>query len=392
MVVLLTGIAGVLLTAAAHRSSAARPVACGPACYDFTGRLAGIAHGCTCAPEHCTRSTCEEGGGFFIEENCTAPRPCPCVCDQLGLSEDEFHTAAEPLQEAEGPPLSDLGVPQHPTLAQPQRQLQQPAAEPQCGDNLSINTRILDMMNDASFDLGSVGPRVLRYSFHATGHWDPDGIPVGGSNGGSIRLEPERSYDDNLGFDHVETELLAIAGDFPECSAADVIVLAGYLAIQQLGGPTIPFCPGRMDFPEGSGATSCPMAGRLPHVSSTPAQLRETFGRMGCDDRCIVALIGAHSVGSTHSEISGFPNMPWNDNPFEFDNKVRDSTNMSMCSPSAQACRCPAVETHQDAGVVPTPHAFATLHDRRVPVSLTIVACCISSLSGCCWKTGNTAL
>jgi cytochrome c peroxidase len=215
------------------------------------------------------------------------------------------------------------------------------------------------MMNDPSFDHGSVAPRVLRYSFHATGHWDPDGTPVGGSNGGSIRLEPERSYDDNLGFGHVEAELLAIASDFPECSAADVFVLAGYLAIQQLGGPTIPFCPGRVDFPEGSGAASCPMAGRLPHVSSTPAQLRETFGRMGCDDRCIVALIGAHSVGSTHPEISGFPNTPWNDNPLEFDNKVSDSTTMSMCRSSLRK-RATFLQwkQQQDTGAVPTPHAF----------------------------------
>ncbi len=324
--VLLTIIGALFTTVVATMPAAgAASVACGPACYDLTGRLAGTVHGCTCAPEHCARNACEEGGGIFIENNCVAQRPCPCVCDEPS---DGFRKGS--LLDSEVPQLSDHGVPQLLPLALSQRRLQQTAEEPLCGDNPATHTRILDMMNDASFDHGSVAPRVLRYAFHASGHWDPVGTPVGGSNGGSIRLEPERSYDENVGFDHVETELLAIAGDFPECSAADIFVLAGYLAVQQLGGPTIPFCPGRVDFPEGSGATSCPMAGRLPHEDYSPTQLRETFGRMGCDDRCIVALIGAHSVGYTHPEISGFPNVPWVDTPFDFDNKVSKPTRVDF--------------------------------------------------------------
>ena len=43
--------------------------ACGFACYDLTGSLAGTPHQCTCTPEHCDKSACEQGGGIFID-NC----------------------------------------------------------------------------------------------------------------------------------------------------------------------------------------------------------------------------------------------------------------------------------------------------------------------------------
>jgi hypothetical protein len=61
-------------------ASGAAPPPCGSACYDFTGSLTGTAHQCTCDPSHCVKSTCEDGGGLFIEDNCEAARPCSCSC------------------------------------------------------------------------------------------------------------------------------------------------------------------------------------------------------------------------------------------------------------------------------------------------------------------------
>jgi len=47
--------------------------------------------------------------------------------------------------------------------------------------------------------------------------------------------------------------------------------------------------------------------------------LREIFGRMGFDDREIVALSGAHTLGRCHIVRSGYDG-PWTRNPLKFDN------------------------------------------------------------------------
>jgi len=51
--------------------------------------------------------------------------------------------------------------------------------------------------------------------------------------------------------------------------------------------------------------------GRLPAAdkgspAATAAGLREVFGRMGFDDREIVALSGAHALGRCHPDASGY--------------------------------------------------------------------------------------
>ena len=70
--------------------------ACGFACYDLTGSLAGTPHQCTCTPEHCDKSACEQGGGIFID-NCDTDRPtCPCSCAGSPASHDESHADGQP--------------------------------------------------------------------------------------------------------------------------------------------------------------------------------------------------------------------------------------------------------------------------------------------------------
>ena len=92
------------------------------------------------------------------------------------------------------------------------------------------------------------------------------------------------------------TLLTNIQVKFPDISYADLYTLAGVVAIEESGGPTIPFRFGRTDMPDGE---TSPPDGRLPDAdkgSSKPtiAHIRDVFYRMGFSDREIVALLGAH--------------------------------------------------------------------------------------------------
>jgi cytochrome c peroxidase len=91
-----------------------------------------------------------------------------------------------------------------------------------------------------------------------------------------------------------------------------VYTLAGAVAVEEAGGPTIPFRLGRVDFD--SGETS-PPDGRLPDADKgsgkkTIEHIRDIFYRMGFNDKEIVALCGAHAMGRCHTDASGYWG-PW---------------------------------------------------------------------------------
>jgi cytochrome c peroxidase len=95
-------------------------------------------------------------------------------------------------------------------------------------------------------------------------------------------------------------------------------------AIRTLGGPTIPWSSGRTDTID---LSQIPVEGRLPSPDSgNPGtdqpdidHLRIIFGRMGFNDQEIVALLGAHSLGRCHQEVSGYTG-PWTPTPNVFSN------------------------------------------------------------------------
>ena len=60
-------------------------------------------------------------------------------------------------------------------------------------------------------------------------------------------------------------------------------------------------------------------AGRLPDGDKGVDHLRAIFHPKGLDDRDIVALSGAHTVGHMHADRSGFEGA-WTENPLVFDN------------------------------------------------------------------------
>lgn len=164
----------------------------------------------------------------------------------------------------------------------------------------------------------NVCPFAIRLAWHAAGTYDKDATEKsGGSDGATMRFEPEITDGANAGLNIMQNILAPVKKRFPELSYADLWTLGGCQAIKLMGGPEIPFTFGRTDDEDGS---NCPMNGRLPDAALGAEHLREVFYRMGFDDKDIVALSGAHTVGSCHEGRSGFDG-PWTSNPLKFDNE-----------------------------------------------------------------------
>lgn len=167
----------------------------------------------------------------------------------------------------------------------------------------------------------SIGPTLVRLAWHASGTYSIFD-KTGGSSTASMRFSPESDWGANAG--------LKIARDFLEpfkkkygISYADLWTLAGVAAIEGMGGPKIPWRPGRKDV-DAKNLKALP-DGRLPNANmgcpvATNSHIRDIFGRMGFNDRETVALLGAHAVGRCHVEASGFWG-PWNFSETTFSNE-----------------------------------------------------------------------
>lgn len=160
---------------------------------------------------------------------------------------------------------------------------------------------------------GYVAPMLVRLCWHSCGSYGKS-AGDGGSDGGTIRFAPEINHGGNAGLKHAIGVLAPIKENHPGASWADLIVLAGVVAISAMGGPDCGFTPGRTDAP----APNTPAKkdkrftpdDRLPDAALGAQHLRDVFYRMGFDDKEIVALSGAHAVGRCHTDRSGFWG-PW---------------------------------------------------------------------------------
>lgn len=136
-----------------------------------------------------------------------------------------------------------------------------------------------------------------------------------------MRFAPESKWGANAGLGLARDFLEPIKKKHPNMSYADIWTLAGATAIEAMGGPEIKWRPGRIDSSTG---TTVP-DGRLPNADSggfknDVSHIREIFYRMGFNDREIVALIGAHTIGRCHPEASGYWG-PWNFSETVFSNQ-----------------------------------------------------------------------
>ncbi|KAL9258278.1 putative L-ascorbate peroxidase 3, peroxisomal [Drosera capensis] len=154
-------------------------------------------------------------------------------------------------------------------------------------------------------------PIMLRLAWHDAGTYDAK-TRTGGPNG-SIRNEEELNHEANRGL-KIAVELCEeVKSKYPRITYADLYQLAGVVAIEISGGPTIDFVPGRKDLNES------PEEGRLPDAKQGASHLRAVFYRMGLSDKDIVALSGGHTLGRARPERSGFSGA-WTKDPFKFDN------------------------------------------------------------------------
>ncbi|CAE7949475.1 nasB, partial [Symbiodinium sp. KB8] len=173
-------------------------------------------------------------------------------------------------------------------------------------------------------DKMNCNPILLRLAWHDAGTYDKSKSDFGDRGGanGSIRFSPEITMGANNGLDKAVKYLEPFKADYPLVSYADLYQMAAAVSIQHAGGPEIEMKYGRKD---ATGPEACP--GRqsrgtadnagLPDAEPGPegkfgcgatdaaSHLRNIFYRMGFDDKGIVALSGAHTIGRAFKERSG---------------------------------------------------------------------------------------
>ncbi|CAL5386946.1 unnamed protein product [Camellia sinensis] len=163
-------------------------------------------------------------------------------------------------------------------------------------------------------------PILVRLGWHDAGTYNKniEEWPQRGGADGSLRFEIELKHAANAGLVNALKLLETIKEKYSGVTYADLFQLASATAIEEAGGPKIPMKYGRVDT---SSPDQCPEEGRLPVLRLTfkvetscldagppnpAAHLREVFYRMGLNDKEIVALSGAHTLGRSRPERSGW--------------------------------------------------------------------------------------
>ncbi|PMD18371.1 class II peroxidase [Hyaloscypha hepaticicola] len=186
----------------------------------------------------------------------------------------------------------------------------------QKGDFEAVRKDIAKLLHQPEYDDGSAGPVLVRLAWHSSGTYDAE-TDTGGSNGAGMRYEHEGGDPANAGLQHARVFLEPAKAAHPWITYADLWTLAGAVAIEEMGGPTIPWNGGRTDYVDDSKLAP---RGRLPDGAKGADHLRWIFYRMGFNDQEIVALSGAHNLGRCHSDRSGFEGA-WVNNPTRFSNQ-----------------------------------------------------------------------
>mmetsp|Transcript_39186 Transcript_39186/g.73061 ORF Transcript_39186/g.73061 Transcript_39186/m.73061 type:complete len:348 (+) Transcript_39186:57-1100(+) len=166
------------------------------------------------------------------------------------------------------------------------------------------------------------GPILIRLNWHDAGVYS-DGKLKGGCPNAAMRFTDggEGAFGANAGLPDVAVGLLKPITEkyVPDTIGhADLWTLAANTAIKVMGGPDIKTRFGRKDA-ESSADSVESQAGRLPDGDKGIDHLRDIFHPKGFTDKDIVALSGAHTVGSCHLDRSGFDG-PWTEAPLKFDN------------------------------------------------------------------------
>jgi len=207
-------------------------------------------------------------------------------------------------------------------------------------DYAALKEDIRGVMTDSQdwwpADFGHYGGFFIRMAWHSAGTYR-SGDGRGGSRSGQQRFAPINSWPDNANLDKARRLLWPIKQKYGnKISWADLMVLTGNVALEDMGFQTIGFAGGREDVYEpeldvywgaeekwlsdekrysGDRDLENPLAAvqmgliyvnpEGPNGNPDPVlaahDIRETFGRMGMNDEETVALIaGGHTLGKTH--------------------------------------------------------------------------------------------
>jgi catalase-peroxidase len=206
-------------------------------------------------------------------------------------------------------------------------------------DLAAVMKDLLALMTDSQdwwpADFGHYGPLFIRMAWHSAGTYRT-GDGRGGAGNGSQRFAPLNSWPDNVNLDKARRLLWPIKQKYGrKISWADLMILAGNVALESMGFKTFGFGGGREDIwePEediywgaedkwlgdkrytGDRNLENPLAavqmGLIyvnpegpngnPDPIAAARDIRETFARMAMNDEETVALIaGGHTFGKTH--------------------------------------------------------------------------------------------
>ncbi len=218
---------------------------------------------------------------------------------------------------------------------------------PKAFESLDLDAVVADLkalMTDSQdwwpADFGHYGPLFVRMAWHSAGTYRvADGR--GGGGRGQQRFAPLNSWPDNVGLDKARRLLWPVKQKYGRnLSWADLLILAGNVALESMGFKTFGFAGGREDVWEPDpdvywGREKVWLGGDLRYAGGAPAQrdlenplaavqmgliyvnpegpdgkpdplaaahdIRETFARMAMNDEETVALIaGGHTFGKTH--------------------------------------------------------------------------------------------
>lgn len=197
-----------------------------------------------------------------------------------------------------------------------------------------LNELMTDSQDWWPADWGNYGPFMIRMTWHAAGTYRTlDGR--GGAGGGQQRFDPLNSWPDNGNLDKARRLLWPIKQKYGEnLSWADLIVLAGNVALENMGFETYGFAGGRDDDWEPDmvywgpevemlasdrrgkdGKLQKPLAavhmgliyvnpegpGGKPDPLASAKNIRESFARMAMNDEETLALVaGGHTFGKMH--------------------------------------------------------------------------------------------
>jgi len=213
------------------------------------------------------------------------------------------------------------------------------AAEFKSLDLVAVKADLTDLMTSSQdwwpADYGHYGPFFIRMAWHSAGTYRiHDGR--GGAASGTQRFAPLNSWPDNGNLDKARTLLLPIKQKYGrKLSWADLMILAGNVALESMGFETFGFAGGRDDVfapeediywgPESTwlgderyrgdrellnplGAVQMGLIyvnpegpNGVPDPLGSARDIRETFARMAMNDEETVALVaGGHTFGKAH--------------------------------------------------------------------------------------------